>query len=71
MFVRIKCVGRDYRLKSTSIGAFNVDGQSASTSLWYITIKISGKDVKFSWKTESEMRAVEAYLDKLLDVRDI
>lgn len=71
MFIRIKSIGKDCRIKSTSIGAFNVDGQSSATDKWYITIKISGKEVKFCWSSEKEMRKVESYLDKLLDVRDI
>lgn len=71
MFIRIKSIGRDSRFKISSISAFNVDGQSPNTNMWYITIKISGKEVKFAWKTEPEMRKVEKYLDKALKVEEV
>lgn len=71
MFIRIKSIGRDSRFKDSSISAFNVDGQSSSTNNWYITIRISGKDVKFCWKTEEEMRKVEEYLDNVLKVQEV
>lgn len=71
MFIRIKSIGRDSRFKDSSISAFNVDGQSPNTGYWYITIRISGKDVKLSWKTEEEMRKVEEYLDNVLKVQEV
>lgn len=71
MFIRIKSIGRDSRFKDSSISAFNVDGQSVNTGNWYITIRISGKDVKFAWKTEDEMRMVEEYLDNVLKVQEV
>lgn len=71
MFIRIKSIGRDSRFKDSSISAFNVDGQSASTGNWYITIRISNRDVKFSWKTEKGMRVVEEYLDNVLKVQEV
>lgn len=71
MFIRIKSIGRDSRFKDSSISAFNVDGQSASTGNWYITIRISSKDIKFAWKTEEEMRKEEEYLDNVLKVQEV
>lgn len=71
MFIRIKSIGRDSRFKDSSISAFNVDGQSASTGNWYISIIISGKEKLFAWKTEEEMRAVEKYLDEVLKVKEV
>lgn len=71
MFIRIKSIGRDSRFKISSINSFNVDGQSPNTKMWYITIKISGKEIKFAWLSEEEMRNVEKYLDKALKVEEV
>jgi len=67
MFIRIN----DQRIKSTSIGEFEVRGKSTSTSRFIIDIKISGKNRSYFFDTESEMNRISAYLDKLLDVKEV
>ena len=67
MFIRIN----NKRIKSSSIGEFEVKGKSPSSGLWYIDIKISGKIVMFAFSTKERMQEVEKYLDKVLDVKEV
>lgn len=67
MFIRIN----NRRIKSQSIGEFEVKGKSPSSLKWYIDIKISGKVVMFAFDDEPRMREVEEYLDKVLDVKAV
>lgn len=71
MFIRIKSLTADARYKAASISSFTVDGQSAVTKRWYITIVMGRTERKFAWATEPEMRAYEKYLDKVLDVKEV
>lgn len=71
MFIRIKSLTADARYKSASITSFTVDGQSAVTKRWYITIVMGKTERKFAWATETEMRAYEKYLDNVLEVKEI
>lgn len=67
MFIRIN----QKRIKSTSIGEFEIKGKSPSSLKWYIDIKISGKIQMFMFDTEARMNEVGSYLDKVLDVKEV
>jgi len=67
MFIRID----NKRIKSTSIAEFEVKGKSPSSLKWYIDIKISGKIRMFMFDTEKRMKEVAAYLDKILEVKEV
>jgi len=64
MFIRI---GQE-RFKASSISRFSYDGKSVSTGSWYITIWISGKEKKFSFKSEEEAKLILGYLDNAFKV---
>lgn len=61
----------DCRYKVSSISSFSVDGRSAVTGWWYITITMGKTEKKFAWEKEKEMRNYEAYLDSVLNVKEI
>lgn len=67
MFVRINNV----RFRITSISQYRKEGRNINTKKWYIYIKVSGKDIYFSFDTEEEADELINYLDKVLQVKDI
>lgn len=67
MFIRIN----QKRIKSQSISEFEVKGKSPSSLKYYIDIKISGKVQMFMFDDKERMDAVAAYLDKVLDVKEV
>lgn len=67
MFIRIN----QQRIKSSSIGEFEVRGKSQNSDKFYIDVKVSGKSRLYYFETEEKMNSVVAYLDKLLDVKEV
>ena len=67
MFIRIN----DQRIKSTSIGEFEVRGKSQNSEKWLIDVKVSGKSRLYYFESEQRMSEVSAYLDKVLDVKEV
>lgn len=66
MFIQIN----SRRIKVALIHEYNVDGKN-SLNIWYLTIKISGKERKFSFNSEEELNKVVKRLDKILKVESI
>lgn len=67
MFIRIN----DQRIKSTSIGEFEVRGKSQNSEKWFIDVKVSGKSRLYYFESEQRMSEVSGYLDKVLDVKEV
>ena len=67
MFIRIN----DQRIKSTSIGEFEVIGKSSNCEKWFIDVKVSGKSRLYYFESEKRMSEVSEYLDKVLDVKEV
>ena len=67
MFIRIN----QQRIKSSSIGEFEVRGKSQNSDKFYIDVKVSGKSRLYYFETEEKMNSVVMYLDKLLDVKEV
>ena len=67
MFIRIN----DQRIKSTSIGEFEVIGKSSNCEKWIIDVKVSGKSRLYYFESEKRMSEVSEYLDKVLDVKEV
>ena len=67
MFIRLN----NQRIKSTSIGEFDVRGKSHVSERYIIDIKVSGKNRSFFFDTETKMNETAAYLDKVLDVKEV
>ena len=67
MFIRLN----NQRIKSTSIGEFDVRGKSPCSERYIIDIKVSGKNRSFFFDTEKKMNETASYLDKVLDVKEI
>ena len=67
MFIRLN----NQRIKSTSIGEFDVRGKSPSSDRYIIDIKVSGKNRSFFFGSEIKMNETASYLDKVLDVKEV
>lgn len=67
MFIRIN----DQRIKSTSIGEFEVRGKSSNCEKWFIDVKVSGKSRLYYFESEQRQNEVALYLDKVLDVKEV
>lgn len=67
MFIKIN----NFRFRITSISEYRKEGKNFNTKMWYIYIKISGKERYFTFETEKEADEIIEYLDKVLQVKDI
>lgn len=66
MFIKIQ----DKRLKISSIGEYEARGESlVNVGVFYIIIKISGKERIFAFSDKSEYEKTVEYLDKTLKVQ--
>lgn len=66
MFIQIN----SRRIKVALIHEYNVDGKN-SLNIWYLTLKVSGKERKFSFSSEQELNKVVKHLDKILNVKSL